>query len=268
MCWPRGLLVVVAACAAVLSCTPGQDPNGKNAAGSRGDATAEPSATIPALATSASVAAKATGLASDTMLEPTASSPEVTSTAWSTLVDRSTYWQTATGLEGPADFQVWNERIALACDASIWKPGSAAKVAAAFVRDDGGDASNADLVESASWALWIITNHNTGCPDRFPRVATHPSSWVHLIGLFGPLDVETWRERIEPFCGIPTRNAIATHDKELAESIASEYITEDGGDPQKPGLLSSAADMLWIMSRTLGTCPEDSEAVAGLDGER
>ncbi len=80
------------------------------------------------------------------------------------------YWETTTGLEGPADLQVWNERVALACDALIWEPGSAEKVAAAFVHDDAGDAGDADLVESASWALWIITNHDTGCPDRFPRV--------------------------------------------------------------------------------------------------
>ena len=272
MCRPQRMLAVVlavvAACAAVLSCASGQDPNGENAAGSRGDATAESSDTLPALAMSASVAAKATTLAPDTIPESTASSPEVTSAAWSTLVDRSTYWLTTTGLEGPADLQVWNERVELACDASIWKPGSAEKVAAAFVHDDAGDAGDADLVESASWALWIITNHDTGCPDRFPRVATHPSTWIHLTGLFGPLDVATWRERIEPFCGIPTRDAVAAHHKELAESIASEYITEDGGDPQKPGLLSSAADILWIMSRTPGTCPEDSEAVAGHDGDR
>lgn len=264
MCRPWQL-VVVAACAAVLSCASGQDLNGGNAARSRGDATAESNDTLATLAASASE--EATGLAPDTMPASTASSSEATSTAWSTLVDRSTYWQTTTGLEGPTDLQVWNERVALACDASIWKPGSAEKVAAAFVRDDGGDASDADLVASASWALWIITNHDTGCPDHFPRVATHPSSWVHLTGLFGPLDVDTWRERIEPFCGIPTRNAMAAHDKELAESIASEYITEDGGDPQKPGLLSSAVDMLWIMSQTPGTCPEEPEAVAGHDGE-
>ena len=182
-------------------------------------------------------------------------------------MDRSTYWQTTTGLEGPEDLQVWNERVALACDAPIWQRGSAERLAAAFVHDDGGDASDADLVHSAGWALWVITGHDTGCPDRFPRVATHPTTWIQLTGLLGPLDVATWRERIGPFCSISTRDAVAAHFKELTESIASEYIIEDGGDPQKPGMLSSATDILWIMSRTPGTCPEDSKAVAGDDGE-
>lgn len=255
MCQPKRMLTVAAACVAVLSCASGQDSSGANAVASSDNATAESSDTVAALAPSASVDAKATRIVADTIPELMASSPAVTSAAWSTLVDRSTYWQTTTGLEGPADLQVWNERVALACDASIWKRGSVERVAAAFVHDDDGDVRDADLVHSAGWALWIIANHETGCPGRFPRVATHPTTWIQQTGLFGPLDVATWRERIEPFCGIPTRDAIAAHYKELAESIASEYITEDGGDPQKPGLLSSAADMLWIMSRTPGTCP-------------
>ena len=262
------MLAVVAACAAVLSCASEQDPDGENAAGSGGDATAESSSTLPAVTTSVIEAAKTTMPAPDAVPESGASPPEATSAAWSTLVDRSIYWQTTTGLEGPADLQVWDERVVLACDASIWQPGSAENVAAAFVREDGGDDGDAHLVESASWALWIITSHESGCPDRFPRVATHPSTWINTTGLFGPLDVASWRERLEPFCGIATRDAISADHKELAESIASEHITEDGGDPQEPGLLSRAADMLWIMSRTPGTCPEDSEASAGYDGDR
>lgn len=255
----RWTLAGAAACAAVLSCASGQDPNAEGAAAAGGDPTAESSDALPAPAASASVAAEASTLAPDTSPALTASAPETTTAAWSTLMNRSMYWQTITGLQGPSDLQVWNERVALACDAQIWKPGSAEEVAAAFVHEDGGDTV---LVESASWALWIITNHQSGCPERFPRAATHPSTWVHHTGLFGPLDVAAWRERLVPFCGISTRDEIATQHKELAESVASEYITEDGGDPQQPGLLISAADILWIMSRTPGTCPEDSETVS------
>ena len=261
-------MLAVVVCAAVLSCASGQDPDGENAAGSGGDATAESSSTLPAVTTSVIEAAKTTMPAPDATPESGASPPEVASADWSTLVNRSMYWQTTTGLDGPADLQVWDERVVLACDASIWQPGSAENIAAAFVREDGGDGGDTDLVESASWALWIITNHESGCPDRFPLVATHPSTWINTTGLFGPLDVASWRERLEPFCGIATRDAISADHKELAEGIAGEYIIEDGGDPQDPGLLSQAADMLWIMSRTPGTCPEDSEASAGYEGDR
>lgn len=263
-----GVFVAVAASAAVLSCVSAPDFNGGNTTGSEDDTSTESRDTPPPSAASVFVAADTTRPASDTLPVSTSSPSEMTAAA-STLLDRSAYWQTLTGLEGPADIQVWDERVAMACNSSMWEPGSAEKIAAAFVRDDAGDASDPDLVESASWALWILTSHDTGCSDRFPRAATHPITWLHMTGLFGPLDMATWRERLEPFCGVPSRSAMATDYRELAERIASEYITEDGGDPHKsPGLLNQAADLLWIMSRTPGTCAEDSESLAGLVSDR
>lgn len=258
------LAVAAAACAAVLGCTSGQDAVGENGAVSTDDAATESSDTLSGPAT----AAEAATVAPDTMPELTFPAPEATPAAWDTLMNRHTYWQTITGLPGPADLQVWNERAALACDAPIWEPVSGERLAAAFVHDDGGDAGDADLVESARWALLFMANDPSGCPHRFPRVATHPITWLNSTGLFGPLDVAVWQERLRPFCGISTRDAVAAQYKELAESTAGEYIAEDGGDPHEPGRLNSAADMLWIMSRTPGTCPEGSKAGTGHEGGR
>ena len=244
----RLLPTVVAAWTVVLSCASEQNPNDGVEPVGGSDAIRESTDAPAPLATFVSE-----GRVPSMSLEPTA-----VSASQETLMNRSMYWQTTTGLEGPADLQVWNERVALACEAQIWIRESAETIAGAFVHDDGGDTGDAALIESASWALWIIANHDSGCPNRFPRVATHPNTWIHSTGLFGPFDVATWRERLEPFCSIPHRVVVGSNFSEMAESIARVYITEDGGDPERPGLLSSAADILWTMSRTPGTCPEDS----------
>lgn len=50
--------------------------------------------------------------------------------------------------------------------------------------------------------------------------------WLFQIGLRGPSSLEEWRERLEQVCDAPIWEA------EPAARIATEFVLEDGGDPQ------------------------------------
>lgn len=176
-------------------------------------------------------------------------------TSSSALTKYSVYWQTVTGLKGPSDVQEWRKRVEQSCNARLWESGAAEAVAAQFIGQDGGNAEDSETVRRAAWALWIMARDISGCPDRFPALADMPDEWVHATGLLGPLDVEQWRERLERVCGA------SMGERTESESIASEYIREDGGDPDRADLLNSAIVALRMIVRRPGICPDPAETV-------
>lgn len=72
--------------------------------------------------------------------------------------------------------------------------------------------------------------------------------WLFQIGLRGPSSLEEWRERLERVCDAPI------WESEPAARIATEFVSEDGGDPAQPGFLQEAVFALWSMARQPVVC--------------
>ncbi len=74
-------------------------------------------------------------------------------------------------------------------------------------------------------------------------------NWVNQTGLEGP-DEAGWAARLTRACGQPV------WEGDNAETLAAEFLEEDGGDPTSPSNARAAAQALWVMA--INYCRDDA----------
>ena len=154
-------------------------------------------------------------------------------------------WRAFTGLTSSDSSEMWQQRIAAACEAPIWEAAAAESLADQLMAADGGapqepSPMGAGLSQrsAAVWALWTMANSPQGCASSFPMSAAFVENWLNMTGLRGPYDLAVWHERVRRACEVD-----GAGDQTRLE-LARRYVEADGGDAHSPALVSGAAQAL------------------------